>query len=275
LREVLNVEHKVEWGWPVALYLVTKGIAAGAAMIAPFFALFSTEVAWWLPETIALFFTLATVFLLVEDLKKPLHFYKLFTRPNWDSWLVKGGVVLTAFALLSASALLLGLTGQTGLVEPIRWANAAVAVLVAGYTAFLFKQCKGRDLWEASGLFWHLLAQSITAGAAFYLLVGLATPVSAWAVLFGAVAVAALHLLPPRPTDRTENYQQAQAFLVQSSSAMEGTWVVPLVALALLTLHRFASDLTLVSVFGAGIVLAYLLGYERAFVRAGQLPPLS
>ena len=39
-----HVGHKVEWGWPVALYLVTKGIAAGAAMIAPFLAGFGVTV---------------------------------------------------------------------------------------------------------------------------------------------------------------------------------------------------------------------------------------
>ena len=35
-RVVLDAGHRVEWGWPVALYLVTKGIAAGAALLAPF-----------------------------------------------------------------------------------------------------------------------------------------------------------------------------------------------------------------------------------------------
>src|SRR6188768_2503052 len=34
-RTVLDAGHKVEWGWHVAAYLVTKGIAAGAALIAP------------------------------------------------------------------------------------------------------------------------------------------------------------------------------------------------------------------------------------------------
>ena len=97
---MLNADHKVEWGWPVGLYLLTKGIAAGAAMIArssPFVRA-SRQIPWWAPETIALVFTFITVFLLIEDLKKPMHFYKLFTRPNWDSWLVKGGIVLTVFS---------------------------------------------------------------------------------------------------------------------------------------------------------------------------------
>ena len=36
VRTVLDAGHKVQWGWAVALYLVTKGLAAGAAVLAPF-----------------------------------------------------------------------------------------------------------------------------------------------------------------------------------------------------------------------------------------------
>ena len=36
VRTVLDAGHKVQWGWPVALYLVTKGLAAGVALLAPF-----------------------------------------------------------------------------------------------------------------------------------------------------------------------------------------------------------------------------------------------
>ena len=35
----------------------------------------------------------------------------------------------------------------------------------AGYTAFLFGQCEGRDLWQSPLLCWHLLAQALMAGA--------------------------------------------------------------------------------------------------------------
>jgi Fe-S-cluster-containing dehydrogenase component len=279
-REVLNADHKVEWRWTVALYLLTKGIAAGAAMIAPFFALFGASLTWWLPETVCLFFTLVTVFLLVEDLAKPMHFYKLFTRPNWDSWLVKGGIVLTAFALLSAAILVIRLIGQTGLIGPIRWLNAGVAVLVAGYTAFLFKQCKGRDLWEADGLLWHLLAQSLTAGAAFFLLMGMGGPVTVGALVIGALALGALHFLPHKERDKTDNFLQAQGFLSDArvggvAVASDIAWILPFFAVSALVLHLLAPDMRTVLAIPAGAILFYLFVYERAFVRAGQLPPLS
>jgi hypothetical protein len=275
-REVLNADAKVEWGWPVGLYLLTKGIAGGAAMIAPFL---GASVPWWAPECIALLFTAITVFLLIEDLKKPMHFYKLFTRPNWNSWLVKGGIVLTAFGGISALILLLGyLGGFGGVVQVLRWVNLPVAALVAGYTAFLFKQCKGRDLWEADGLLWHLLAQSVTAGAAAFLLIGVANWVTVGGLVLGTITLLVLHELPRAEKDRTENYHQAAGFLHEMRFA--GISVD-------LPLSRFMFSVSALAfadlVFGRGVaepafavvVLVLLFGYEQAFVRAGQLPPLS
>lgn len=291
-REVLNAEHKVEWGWAVALYMLTKGIAAGAAIIAPFFAVFNQHVGA-LPEAIALFFTLVTVFLLIEDLKKPLHFYKLFTRPNWNSWLVKGGIVLTAFALVTIVILVIGylatsrdeLLGIKGggsnigsYIEPLRWVNAVLGVFVAGYTAFLFKQCKGRDLWEAPGLFWHLLAQSFTAGAGMFIIVGAIGDVTAFALVGGVVSMVLLHFVPTK-SNTTDNYRQAKAFLKGMrfefvSIVRDGFWLLPVLTALTLVFFALAPGTPLPAVPPA-LVLAYLFLYERAFVRAGQLPPLS
>src|SRR5262245_54305222 len=76
-RVVLDAGHRVEWGWPVALYLVTKGIGAGAGILTPLAFLFGLTgwAAEYGPEVIALVFTLITTALLVEDLKRPLLFY--------------------------------------------------------------------------------------------------------------------------------------------------------------------------------------------------------
>jgi|CXWL01.1.fsa_nt_gi Fe-S-cluster-containing dehydrogenase component len=286
-KEVLNADHKVEWGWPVALYLLTKGIAAGAAMIAPFFAMFnsSKSIPWWLPETVGLAFMLITVFLLIEDLKKPMHFYKLFTRPNWSSWLVKGGIVLTVFGALSALILVMGLIGPISLIEPLRWVNAFVGVFVAGYTAFLFKQCKGRDLWEAPGLFWHLIAQSVTAGAGFFLLVGMGNVVAVGAFAIGAISLGALHFVPTKEKDKTENFKQAMGFLEEAryGNMLVGQvtwWLIPALSFWATMQHFGLKNQnlvmgTLIEVFVAITALIVLFHYEQAFVRAGQLPPLS
>lgn len=286
-REVLNADPRIEWGWPVALYLLTKGIAGGAAMIAPFLLLIELHrVPWWAPETIGLFFMLVTVFLLVEDLAKPLHFYKLFTRPNWNSWLVKGGIVLTAFGGISALILFLGFFGAANKVhsaiQGLRVFNCALGALVSGYTAFLFKQCKGRDLWEADGLLWHLLAQSVTAAAGFFLVAGMGNAVTVGAFALGSVALGSMHFIPPSEKDRTDNFLQAKGFLHEARFgklriANDSAWLFPVLGVLALATLGFPDTIAFAILRGvfAGAVLALLFQYERAFVRAGQLAPLS
>jgi hypothetical protein len=151
-------------------------------------------------------------------------------------------------------------------------------VFVAGYTAFLFKQCKGRDLWEAPGLFWHLLAQSVTAGAITFVIVGATGDVTAFALVGGVVMMVILHVLPLKP-NATDNYRQASAFLSSMkfeviSIVRDGLWLLPVLTALTLVFLAIAPGTPLPAVPSA-VVLAYLFLYERAFVRAGQLPPLS
>ena len=74
------------------------------------------------------------------------------------------------------------------------WITAALAVPAAAYTAFLFAQAKGRDLWQSPLQPLHMLGHMAVAGAAATLLLGLfvtappETLAFARALLIGAVA---------------------------------------------------------------------------------------
>lgn len=268
---VLDVGHKVEWRWPVALYLVTKSIAAGAAVLSPFAAACGLEGfgARWLPEVLALVFTLATLFLLVEDLARPMRFYRLLTRPNWKSWLVKGGVVLSVFTALTISILVLRFTGADALADGLRWPNAILGLLVAGYTAFLFAQCKGRDLWEGRLLLPHLLVLAVLSGAVALL------PAAGNMILIDVVLVSGLLHLCFIMIERyghhpTDNARQAAAFL--------GTvrlWGAPAFAQSVvLIIFSFFVLLAAPGIVWIPVLLG-LFYYEHTYVRAAQLPPLS
>ncbi|HTQ09214.1 MAG TPA: 4Fe-4S dicluster domain-containing protein [Fimbriimonadaceae bacterium] len=272
-REVLNSEPRIEWGWTVALYLLTKGIAGGAAIVAPFlFLLGSGGTRWWAPEALAVLLTLVTVFLLVEDLAKPTHFMKLFTRPNWNSWLVKGGIVLTAFGGVSAAILLLGLTGrigQIGLVEELRWGNAVLGASAAGYTAFLFAQCKGRDLWESRLLLPHLLVQAVLCGSVVLMPFGAGS--FGVAAVFGAAVLAHLGFAwHEGHRAETENARQAAGFLTSLRLGPVSMLTASAALLVLAVATAFAVPAAAWVPAFAGLFL-----YEAAFVRAGQLPTLS
>lgn len=272
VRTVLDAGHKVQWGWAVALYLVTKGIAGGAAMLAPF----ATTLGLtgfglrWLPEILALVFVTLTTFLLVEDLTRPWKFLTLLTRPNTRSWLVRGAWILIAFSTTVSATLLARWLGQDALADGLRWVNAMLGAGVAGYTAYLFRQCEGRDLWQSALLLPHLLVQAVLLGAAALRITGTDGPqlrtVLVLAII-GHVALVLLEIKRPHPTD---NSRQGAAFLVRVRCRGLHALGASCLLLGMAIVIAFLADNTGFAAAAAGLYL-----YEWAFIRAGQLPPLS
>jgi formate-dependent nitrite reductase membrane component NrfD len=278
------VPHRAPWGWRVSLYTWTKSIAAGGFGVpvglaaAGYLSWTNAVVRWWAP-VVGLVFLAITGGLLITDLKHPMRFYLIFTRPHWRSWLVRGAFIVTGYGAVLAAylvAALLGAGGSGGItvLEVLGWAGMVAAVGTAVYTAFLFAQAKGRDLWQSPVLAPHLAVQAVLAGAAVVLLVLPAgRAVRADEVL---VAVAAgVHLV------------LVGAELGRHRSGRNGTAHARL-ASDQLTVGRYrrsfwiSAVLVLVGVgapwvgMGAGIsVLVGLLAYEHAYVRAGQCVPLA
>lgn len=163
------------WGWEVSGYVFTKAIAAGA-VLALFIAKmsgisYSVETSW-LGIGLGLVFLTLTGALLVKDLDQPARFVYVILRPQWNSWLVKGGYAITVFGgMLTAWGA--GLLFDIPIVETIGfWGSAITAILVAVYTAFLFAQAKGRDFWQSPTLPLHMLVHSLMAGAGALLIGG-------------------------------------------------------------------------------------------------------
>jgi Fe-S-cluster-containing dehydrogenase component len=289
-RTVLDVNHEVHWGWKVSAYLVTKGVAAGAAILAPLLPPLGVAgfAADYLPELTALLFTAITLGLLVLDLKRPMYFFRLLTRPNTRSWLVKGGWVLSAFSAVTVAAIGARLLGFGDAADALRYLNVPLGVMTAVYTAWLFAQCEGRDLWQDPGkLSVQLLAQALMLGGAV-LLPFAAAPVPPAAVLSAAIVLgAAAHLWVAlgklRADHGTANARQAAALLpripVLPGGDLKafplGLWLTSVAAGLALLLVAFG--LTNAGT-GAVVLVLTTLGlylYEQAFVRAAQIPPLS
>ncbi len=280
-RTVLDAGHEVQWGWPVALYLVTKGLGAGAAVLAPFLALFGVAgfAERWLPELLALVFTGITTFLLVEDLHRPFKFITLLTRPNTRSWLVRGAWILMAFTGVSAAVLAARWFGMEALADGLRWLNVPLGLGAAGYTAWLFGQCEGRDLWQSKLLLPHLLAQAVLCGSAAILA---AQPPHIWgwdagtqALAITLIAASVLHALfafrEAYGGHSTDNATQAAAFLTRVRLAGMPAFHVGAILAVLATV---ALALTLPGLAWIP-ALCGLYVYKWAYVRAAQLPPLS
>jgi len=180
-----NAQHRVPWLWPVPAYLVTKAIGAGVFLLLAF--AFALGLVPFDPATaviggaLAVGFIGATTALLVLDLEKPLRFLYILRRPQWRSWLARGAVVLIGFSTLAGVWTVLELAGWQGWLGAdavsaarpwLLWLGVPFAIGAAVYTAFLFGQAEGRDLWQSPLLPVHLLVQAVMMGGATLLVVG-------------------------------------------------------------------------------------------------------
>ena len=170
-RRVYDTPDKgILWGWEVSAYILTKAISAGAILI-PFISMLAGRVelnAEWkyVIGAISLVFLMATGALLVMDLDQPKRFLYVLFRPQWKSWLAKGGYAITLFGGL-VTCWMVAVYFEMESVAKISFVLSAVmATLVAVYTAFLFAQAKGRDFWQSPTMVLHMFTHSIMAGSA-------------------------------------------------------------------------------------------------------------
>lgn len=176
-RRVYDAPDKgILWGWEVSAYVWTKAIASGAFLV-PFLSGLISGPSSNLVQSwsigLALFFLLATGLLLIKDLDRPDRFLNVLLRPQWNSWLVRGGYFITVYGGLLTLLGLSNLLGWTAALGLLTWITALFALLTAIYTAFLFAQAKGRDFWQSPSLGFHMLVHSLMAGAAVFALIAL------------------------------------------------------------------------------------------------------
>jgi ferredoxin/formate-dependent nitrite reductase membrane component NrfD len=246
-RAMHDVAHPAPWGWRVSSYFLTKGVAAGAMMLA-----FGGAVA----GLVALAGIAATGAFLVWDLKRPERFANLFFKPQWRSWLALGAQCINVAALVALAYTMFG-------GDVLRWLMVPAGAALAGYTALLFNQCEGRDLWQSRWLLPHTLVNALLAGAAAFAELGEGTThvwIAATAMVSAGIAL--LDALGSHPTGQA---RQAARNLVALDGFRAG---VALIVLAAPVAFVFAP--------AAGVLaLAGLWLYEHAWVRAGQSVPLS
>ncbi len=289
-RTAYTTKHTPTWGQMVSGYLVTKAVAGGVMLIAALMVLlgYSDEQGsvGVMPPLVALAFLGITSALLVFDLKQPGRFYYLLTKGNWSSWLVKGAYVLMAFGLVTTIWLLGGILDSGSLLEILAIPAAITGLATAGYTAFLFAQCEGRDLWQTPLLLPMLLARAVTAGAATWLIADLVIDVPApaavlWALIGGVVAVMALSWMET-VSHGSRHVELAVHEMVKGKHSslfwggiVFGT-VIPLVlAIVALVVGAGSSGAIAIGVLAGLLALVGMFLSETAFVRAGQSVPLS
>jgi len=292
VREIYDVAHPAPWGWKVWSYLWTKSIAAGILFVGAilglvFPALADGPLVAIATPAAALAFIAATSLLLIFDLKRPERFWYMLTRPNFRSWLVWGSVALAAFGGLAAAWLATGVADAADFRQILLWPALPIALFAAGYTAFLFRQAKGREFWVSHLLLPDLLAQAVAAGgaAATILLPMLEPDLTALPGLARATAAAlvvhlALVLLETAGTHGSAHVRRAAGEIRRGSHRRDFRINVialgGIAAAALLLLLPLAGEVApSVGLLGSLLVLWGIFRYERMWILAGQSVPLS
>jgi Ni/Fe-hydrogenase subunit HybB-like protein len=269
----------VPWDWRVSLYTWTKSVAAGVYLVALAVVLggVASEAGalWrWAAPLLGGAFLAATALLLVADLEHPERFMMVLTRPQWRSWLVRGGFTLTFYGAFLFVHFLASLGfGGVATLRAIAAPTAALALLAAVYTAFLFAQATARDLWQSPLLAPHLAVQAALAGSAALLPVAAAFEPSAAPALGEIVAISAVvHLLfvlaeiaVPHPT--------AHARLAAAEMTAGRYRVFFWTGVALSVVATAAPWLG--PPLAVPAALAGLFAHEHAYVQAGQAVPLA
>jgi Fe-S-cluster-containing dehydrogenase component/formate-dependent nitrite reductase membrane component NrfD len=280
-----DVAHKRPWDQRVSLYTWTKSIAAGVFLMAALAVAAgwldpAAPLARWVVPLTAGVFLAATGALLVWDLSHPLRFYRIFTRPQWRSWLVRGAFIIGAFGTLIVLWLAASLASASGLQRVLGWLVMPTALATAIYTAYLFAQAKARDLWQSPLLPSHMAVQAVLAGSATLLIAaglagaaGVLTPLR-W-FLFAAAAAHGLMVASELALPKgTAHARAAEHQLTHGAFRTYFWWGLGLgtVLPAVLCLAGGgALLLALASLFALGGLLAF----EHAFVQAGQAVPLA
>jgi Fe-S-cluster-containing dehydrogenase component/formate-dependent nitrite reductase membrane component NrfD len=296
-----NAQHKVPWHWPVPAYLVTKGIGAGVfALLAIFFGFnlvdFSAPLAL-AGNFVALAFIGITTLFLVIDLEKPHTFLRIVLRPQLKSWLARGAFILMSFSGLAGlwfvleGAAFMGWL-DAGLVaavrSPLLIIGLVLAIGSAVYTAFLFGQAEGRDLWQSTLLPAHLVIQALMVGSGVLLSLGLfvempGSMASALVWIFGISLLADLFvtLLGEFGMPHASEIAARAAHEISHGKyknhfwwgAIVGGHLVPLALLIVAALGGSISFALVAIAAIAAIVGLYL--FEHAFVMAPQEVPNS
>jgi len=263
-----DVPHRAPWGLPVSLYVWTKAIAAGSYLVASALLLLGrldpAGVLWrWTAPLLSAVFLAITFALLIGDLEHPGRFYLILTRPQWRSWLVRGGVILGAFSAVIGLHLLWSFLGNSP-PRALAVIGGLLAIAAGTYTAWLFAQAKARDLWQSPLLPPQHLLACVVAGAAALRIAGAGVAtLLAIATTLHLMLIAAEALTP----HATAHARLAVYELVRGRyrlAFMAGV-VLQLAALVVLPF----------GIASAILVLAGLLAYEHAHVGAGQAVPLA
>ncbi len=281
-RVAYDVPRQRTWEWKVSSYIWTKSIAAGAGLLAAADHIVGTAAGALVPPLflplIALFFLGLTGVLLVADLKRPERFWYVLAKAQWKSWLARGAVIITLYGILLAVWLAGTWSGNDRALDLAAWPLGLLSLATAVYTAFLFAQCEGRDLWQSPLLGIELALEAPLAALAVVCFAAtgarsLDAGQLAQQIPILAGLLAAVVLLDAFGRHGTPNARAAAQALTRGPQATM-FWIALVAGFAAPALLLLQAGVNALPIAGV-LILAGLWLRGHAFVLAGQGPPIS
>ncbi len=274
---VYDVSHSIPWGWRVSGYTWTKGFATGSALVTLLAVVsgrlsVSSSMSEVAMPLVALIGLAITGYLLIADLKQPKRFIYLFTKPRLESWLVKGGFIISLDGAALVVWLLLPLAhASVGVTWAVGVVLAGASVMTAIYTAYLFAQAKARDLWQNPVRVPHLLVQSLLLGSAamspIFYTVHPAETLLLWVGAGACLGHLLVVLIELSMTHPTAHYKAATWHMTKGKFALP-FWISVILAVIGLTAPALGMVPLIIAAVG-------LIGYEHSYIQAGQSVPLA
>jgi len=289
-----NAQHQTYWHWPIPAYILTKAMAAGIFLILGLLTLTGlapvSPSVWLVGGGISVVLMIITSALLIYDLDRPERFLFLFIRPQWRSWVARAAWILSGFSLLSGlwwvaeAGPVFELWGPpgTGLRLFFGLTTLPLAVMTGIYTAFLFAQAEGRDMWQSQATPFHMASQTLFLGGAGLILthffaplgeplLSIAVACTQWGLVASALLIFGGEFAVPRASDVA-----AQGVREVMQGAYRKHFWYGAIGLGHVMALSFG---TLTSPFGIyGLAICASLGvfyYEMAYVMAPQRIPNS
>ncbi len=276
-RRVYDSPSKgVLWGWEVPAYIWTKALATGIFMVFYLWKWFMGDLsdATELKALIStLVFLTITGGLLIKDLDRPDRFLYVLLRPDWSSWLTRGGYIITVFGGLTTLLIVNNIfnLGLSWVAVP----GILFALLGAIYTAFLLAQARGRDLWQSSLSPLQMLIHALIAGLVLLTLLDGSVFIKTDEFLIWALWINFIFLMQEILVTHS-TADSIQAMKIMTEGAFE--WftktgiflssIVPIIGLAM-------ADTQFATVVAGSVALVGIYMTEFVRIRVPQLVPLS
>ena len=152
----VGFSHGVEWGWPIAVYLLLAGISGGAMIVALMIRMYKKQkdnTPLLKASSLVAFITIALgMVFLVGDLEKPLYFWKILINYNFKSVMSIGVMAISVYIPLTILmciyvfedvirkqfSFLSPLVKLLKLIRPqMEFLTLVFAIVICAYTGFL------------------------------------------------------------------------------------------------------------------------------------------